>query len=91
MSDIKELVDVLDFAKGLVSDLDARVKDDGSLSIVEIITLVAGNSAAGFAAVKGLGDISAELKDLDRAEIEQIASKSVELAKAVIALVGDLK
>lgn len=89
--EIKELVDVLDFAKGLVSDIDARIKDDGSLSIVEIITLVAGNSAAGFAAVKGLGDIGPELKDLDRAEIEAIAAKSVDLAKAVIALVGSLK
>lgn len=89
--EIKELVEVLDFAKGLVSDLSVRVKDDGNLSIVEIITLVAGNSAAGFAAAKGLGDIGAELKDLDRAEIEQIAGKAVDLAKAVIALVGDLK
>lgn len=86
MAGIQETVEVLDFATGLVNDAVKAKNDDDGLTTMELIKIGITNAPAGIKAAMGSGEIILEVKDLDRAELEMIAEKSLALSKAVMSL-----
>lgn len=86
MSGIQETVEVLDFVTGLVSDTAKAKNDDDGLTKLEVIRIGITNAPAAVKAAIGSDELLAEVKDLDRAELEVIAEKSLALTKAVMAL-----
>lgn len=84
--DIKNTLEVMEFANGLVKDLAAAKADDGKISVVEAVSASLANASAGIAAVMDADQIGAELSDLDAAEIKKLAEAGIELAKSVMAL-----
>lgn len=83
MADIKETVEILDFAIAVLKDA-ATAREDG-LSTIEFIKIAISNAPAGIRAAIGAGDVVEEMKDLDSAELKVLADKGVELSKAVMA------
>jgi len=85
--DVKNTLEVLSFANGVVKDLAAAKKDDGKISVVEVVSVALGNASAGIAAAMDADLIGSELSELNASEIKQLAEAGVELAKSVMALV----
>jgi hypothetical protein len=84
--DIKNTLEVMEFANSLMKDLAAAKADDGKISVVEAVSASLGNASAGIAAVMDSDQIGAELSDLDAAEIKKLAEAGIELAKTVMSL-----
>lgn len=84
--DVKNTLEVLAFANGMIKDLAAAKADDGKISIVEAVSVSLGNASAGISAVMDADQIGAELSDLDAKEIKLIAEAGIALAKSVMAL-----
>lgn len=84
---IKETLEIMDFLKALIKDLADAKKDDGKISMVEIVSVALGNASAGIAAGMDADKIGAELSNLDAAEIKQLAEAGIELAKVIMVLV----
>lgn len=87
MADVANTLEVLDFAIGVLKDL-AKAKEDGEITVVEVVSISLGNASAGIRAALGVNVIGSELKDLDASEIKLIAEKSIEVGKAAMALLG---
>lgn len=85
--DVKNTLEVIGFATGLVKDLAAAKSDDGKISVVEVVSASLANASAGIAAAVDADKIGSELADLDASEIRKIAEAGIELAKAVASLV----
>jgi len=83
--DVKNTMEVLAFANGLMKDLAAAKAGDGKTSVVEVVSAALGNASAGIAAAMDADKIGAELSDLDAKEIKLIAEAGVELAQNVMA------
>lgn len=83
---IQETVEVLDFVTGLLTDAAAAANDGDGLTTMEVIKVGITNAPAAVKAAMGAGEVVAEVKDLDRAELEVIADKSLALSKAVMSL-----
>lgn len=81
--DIKESVEMLDFAIAALNDA-AVAKEDG-ISALEVVKLAIQNAPAAVRAAMGADQIPAELGDLDKEELKIIADKAIELSKAVMA------
>lgn len=81
--DIKETVEILDFAIDVLNDA-AVAREDG-LSTLEVVKVAISNAPAAIRAAIGAGEVVAELGDLDDEELKIIADKGVELSKAVMA------
>lgn len=84
MAGIQETVDVLDFVTAALKDV-AEAKE-GGLSGLEVIKLAIANAPAAVKAAAGADQIPAEMKDLDKAELQVLAQKGLDLSKAVMAL-----
>lgn len=84
---IKETLEIMDFLKVLIKDLADAKKDDGKISMVEIVSIALGNASAGISAGMDADKIGAELSNLDAAEIKQLAEAGIELAKVIMTLV----
>lgn len=75
-----------------------KANEDGKISIFEAAGLLAGNAGKCIAAAKGIGEIPAELKDLQEHEFEELYFVVIEelkwqdetQARAVVASVYDL-
>jgi hypothetical protein len=83
---IQETSEVLDFVTGLLADAAKAANDGDGLTTMEVIKLGITNAPAAVKAAVGASDVVAEVKDLDRAELEAIAEKALALSKAVMAL-----
>lgn len=88
MADVANTVEVLDFAIGVLKDLEKAKSDDGEISVVEIVSVSLANASAAIKAAYGAGEIKVELGDLKADEIKLLAEKGVEVAKAAMALFG---
>lgn len=88
MADVANTLEVLDFAIGVLKDLEKAKSDDGEISVVEIVSLSLANASGAIKAAYGAGEIGVELKDLDASEIKAIAEKAIEIGKAAMALFG---
>lgn len=82
---IKEVMEIYDAAISICNDV-AEAKADGEVSYVEMFKVAVGNAPASVRAVMGAELVMEEMKDLDKAELEMIATKSLELANAVMKL-----
>lgn len=83
MAEIKESLEVLDFAIAALHD--AAEAKEGGLSAFEIVKLAISNAPAAVKAAMGADQIVVEMKDLDSEEAKLVADKGIELAKAVMA------
>jgi len=84
---IAETIDILDFAIGVLKDVNAA-KADGSVSYIEMIQIAFKEASPAIKAVSGAADVVTELKDIDPAEAKVLAEKGVELGKQVLAFFG---
>lgn len=81
--DIKETLEILDFAIGVLNDANAA-KENG-ISVFEAAQIAIGNAPAAYRAYLD-GEISIEeIKDLDKDEAKVLLNKSMELSRAVMA------
>jgi hypothetical protein len=85
---INETLEVLDFSIQVLKDLKAAKQDDGSISVVEIVSMALANASAAVKAAMGADEIVAEMGDLKAEEVKMIAEKGIELAKAAMALLS---
>ena len=85
---IKETKEVLDFVESVLSDLKQHKSDDGKISMSEWMQTAMSNTPSAVKAFMGVDKVDDELKDLDEAEIKELALRGVSLAKAVLGLVG---
>jgi len=84
---IKETTEVYDFAQGTLEDLVKHKSDDGKIDIGEWAQTGAANSPAALKAFMGISDVDDELRDLDAEETKILATKSIKLVQALMALV----
>lgn len=80
--DVKETLEVLDAGISVAKKLK-EVMADGEMSWVDGVKLAITEAPSLMKAVSGIQAVPSELKDLDRAEIELIAEKGIELVKAL--------
>lgn len=83
---IQETVEVLDFLAALLEDAGKASNDGDGLTTIEVIKLGISNAPAAVRAAIGAGEVMAECKDLDRAEMEVVTEKCLAMAKAIMAL-----
>jgi len=81
---IQEILELIEGLKTLASDAKA-ILADGKINLADLPVAMALLSQLGVlgAAVKGLDQVPAELKDLDAAELEQIGAKILELVAVI--------
>lgn len=75
----------------LINILERAAKakaDDGKINVAEAIAMAIQSAPEVVKAVIGADQIKAEMKDLDKAEVEEIAILGVQLANAAMALVA---
>lgn len=85
--DIKETMEVFDYANKMLDSLKEKKADDGKIDTAEIAMAFAGNLPSGIRAYMGSGDIDDELKDLDDKEMMKLAMEGSKLAKKILNLV----
>lgn len=81
---IKETKEVFAFAKGIVGDLAKNMADDGKISTAEWLSIAMGNAPAAVSAMMGMDRIDDELKDLDEAEVRELAALGLDLVKILV-------
>lgn len=79
---IDEIVEAFDGAIGIVKSL-ADAKADGEISKMELLKAAFSNAPGVIKGIAGLDKAIEQAKDLDKAELEIIATKGMELAQAV--------
>lgn len=77
---IKELKEAMVFLKGALADAVAA-KADGKISAFEMLQIALANAPAAVQAVMGLDQAWLEAQDLDKAEAQELAGLSIEIAK----------
>lgn len=83
--DVKNTVEILDAA--IAGAKKAKeVMADGQVTWVEGLQTAITMAPEVFRAIGGADQVPAELKNVDKAELELLAGKGIELAKAVAAL-----
>jgi len=84
MASIKESLELLDGVK-IVAVTGAKVFADGKINFADLskLTALAVNFNVLKDAIVGVGDVKDELKDLDSAEIQELALKALEIVNAV--------
>lgn len=79
---INEIEEALDAAIGLFESI-ADAKADGEVTKLEMLKIAISNSPAIIKGVVGLDKALEQAKDLDKQELEVIASKGIKLVQAV--------
>jgi hypothetical protein len=79
---INEIEEALDAAIGLVESI-ADAKADGEVTKLEMLKIAISNSPAIIKGVVGLDKALEQAKDLDKQELEVLASKGIKLVQAV--------
>jgi len=81
--DIKNLLEVLDAAQGLVVVAIEQLKDGLSLDDIKILTANVGKLKT---AVEGIGEVPEEIGDLDLGEVKELLAKAAEMVFAILAV-----
>lgn len=71
MPSITETKEAAVAVAALIAD-GLKANADGKISIIEATTILLGNAGAALTAVKGIGQVPAELKDLDAQEFDEL-------------------
>ena len=81
---IKESLELLEGLK-LLAVAGKKIAADGKVSVADLGEVMGLVNKVGVlvAAVQGVGEIKAEAKDLDAAELQQLALKALEIVNAV--------
>lgn len=83
---LKETKEVKEFFVGLLDDLAKHKSDDGKIDTTEWLQTAMSNVPAGVKAMMGIDRVDEELKDLDEAEIREVAGYGVELMQKLAAI-----
>jgi hypothetical protein len=84
--DLKETNEVFDFTDGVLDDLIEHKKNDGTVDMLEWTQTALVNAPAAYTALDGSDQIVDELRDVDAAEIAEIAQRGLALARKIAAL-----
>ena len=85
--DVKNTLEVLDFAKSVLKGLAAAKADDGKISLAELAEVALDNAPEAVKAAMGASDIKNEIVGIDLDEAKAIAASGAELAQLVLALI----
>lgn len=85
--DVKESLELLEYAEKLVDKLVEHKSDDGKIDMGEWVDAVLSSAPEGAKAFSGVGLVPAELKDLDQEEARLLAVKGSQVAMKVMKLV----
>jgi hypothetical protein len=83
---IKETMEVLEFAKVALAKAVEAKQNDGKISSSEALQILFQSAPAGVAAFVGSQLVPAELKELDTDEVQQLAGAGLEIAQLLMVL-----
>jgi len=86
MLDIRNTVEVFEFVEGAIKDLTLARQDDGVIDLAEWLQTSVKNLPNAVSAFLDADLIDDELKNLDKKEIEIIASRGLIVAQLLVAL-----
>lgn len=87
---VEELLDLIEGTTEIAKDLREHLDDDNRISALEWAQTAMENAPTIMSMINGIGDVDDELKDLDKEELKLVASKSVEMTRAVWELIQEL-
>lgn len=91
MLTLKETGDLKDFLMIALTKINEAKAGDGKISAMEAVQLLFASVPAGVAAVQGIQDVKAELKDLSAEETQQLAAWGVEIMAEVAKMFAPVK
>lgn len=80
---IEETMDVIIFLQKMAEEIVAAKKNDGKITMTEMITASMKNSPAAFSAFVGSSEIDKELADLDEEERKKLLEASMKIVQTL--------
>lgn len=87
---MQEVNQILSFMQ-LLGDKLVAAESDGSISIIEVIEAIPSLVTSGMAAVTGLPDLSVEVKNMSREDLEALVLGVFDAVKPYVQLMGLVK